>query len=289
MERVLRPASLDEALAMLAEYPRARPVAGGTDLVVQLRDGRRRADTLLELGAVGLSGIRERDGGVEIGAATPMDAIARHPEIRRRWPGVAQAAGVIGAWPIQCRATLGGNLANASPAADTAPALLVTDALINVASRWASRVVPVDAFFLAPGRTVLGPEELITAVFLPPPPEGRRVERFSKVGPRREQIIATVSMAGRATVRGDGSLADVRLAFGAVAPTPVRARRTEEFLALRRPDPATRRETARKIQAEIAPIDDVRAPASYRRVAAAVLVDRFLAECGAIARGASGG
>jgi CO/xanthine dehydrogenase FAD-binding subunit len=289
VSRVLRPTSLDEALAMLAGDPRARALAGGTDLVVQLRDGRRCVETLVDIGALRLSGIVERDGGVEIGAGTSMDAIARDPLVRRRWPVVAEAAGVVGAWPIQCRATLGGNLANASPAADTAPALLAADALVSLASHWARRVVPIDAFFLGPGRTVLGADELIVALFLPPPPGGHRLERFTKVGPRREQAIATVSLAARATVADDGGLTDVRLALGAVAPTPVRARRAEAFLTGRIPDGETRRHAVRFAEAEISPIDDVRALASYRRLAAATLIDRFLLECAAAPREATDG
>jgi CO/xanthine dehydrogenase FAD-binding subunit len=277
--RWLHPASLDEAVALLAANPRARPVAGGTDLVVQLRDGRRDAAELVDISHLGLSGIRERDGGIEIGAGTPMSEIACHPAVRRRLPALAEAAGLVGAWPIQNRATLGGNLANASPAADTVPPLMVEEALVSVVGPGGRRALAVDDLFRGPGRTALASDELIVSVFLPPPEAGRVVERFVKVGPRREQIIAMVSLAGRAVVGANGTLEAVRLALGAVAPTPVRARRTEAYLIGRRPDPAAVREAARLLQLDIAPIDDVRAPAGYRRIAAAVLLDRFLEAC----------
>lgn len=280
VERLYRPSSIAEALAALATEPSARPVAGGTDIVVQLRDGRRRVGALVDISRLGLAGICERDGGLEIGACTTMDAIARDERVHRLAPALAEAASLVGAWPIQCRATLGGNLGNASPAADTAPALLVADARVESASPAGTRITPIDGLFLAPGKTSLAAGELITSVFIPSPADGGRlVERFVKVGPRREQVIAMVSLAGRAVVAADGTLSHVRVALGAVAPTPARARHVEELLHGRRPDGATRREAVRLLQRDIAPIDDVRAPASYRRIAAAVLLDRFLEAC----------
>jgi CO/xanthine dehydrogenase FAD-binding subunit len=281
VREVLRPGSVAEALEALALHPDALPIAGGTDLMVQLRDGRKHATALVDLDRLGLAGLPESDEGITIGAGTRMDAIAADPRIRRLYPALAEAAAQIGAWPIQCRATLGGNLANASPAADTAPALIVEGARLVVASTAGTRQVPVEEFFLAPGRSALTPGELIISVRLPSPELGpglRAVERFVKVGPRREQIISIVSLAGRALVGTDGTLFKVCLALGSVAPTPVRARRTEHLLTGRRPDAELRREAARALQDDIAPIDDVRAPAGYRRIACAVLLDRFLEE-----------
>ncbi|HNX51746.1 MAG TPA: FAD binding domain-containing protein [Thermoanaerobaculaceae bacterium] len=282
---VLRPASLAEALQLLAERPGARPIAGGTDLVVQLRDGRRRAEALIDLSRTGLAGIREMDRGLVIGAGTCMEVIAAHAVVRSRYPALAAAAAQVGAWPIQCRATLGGNLGNASPAADTAPALLVAGASLTIASARGQRQLPLEELFVAPGKTHLKANELIVSVLLPTVRlgQGRRlVERFVKVGPRREQIISVVCMAGRAVVAADGRLELVRLAFGSVAPTPVRARATERLLERKVLDEALRREALAAVQEDVRPIDDVRAPASYRRLAVATLLDRFLAE---VARG----
>lgn len=282
---VLRPASLAEALRLLAEQPGARPIAGGTDLMVQLRDGRRHADVLVDLSRAGLEGIRETERGLVIGAGTSMDAIAAHPGVTSRFPALAAAAARVGAWPIQCRATLGGNLGNASPAADTAPALLVAGAAVTIASARGQRQLPLEELFAAPGKTHLRPNELIVSVLLPSVRlgQGRRcVERFVKVGPRQEQIISVVCMAGRAIVAADGRIELMRLAFGSVAPTPVRARATERLLERKILDGALRHEALAIVQEDVKPIDDVRAPASYRRLAVATLLDRFLAE---VARG----
>jgi carbon-monoxide dehydrogenase medium subunit len=276
VRRVVRPGSLTEALAVLAGQPDARVLAGGTDLVVQLRDGRRRADTLIDLGRLGLTSVAVRDDLLEIGAAATMDEVSRHPDVRRFAPSLAHAAGSVGAWPIQCRATLGGNLANASPAADTAPPLLIAEASVRVAGREGERTVPIDGFFRGPGQTALQQGEIIVSVIVPRPPPGRVVEQFVKVGPRREQVIAMVSLAGRAEVAPDGCMRTVRIALGAVSSTPRRARRVEELAEGRRPDAQLRREAASALQGDIAPIDDVRASANYRRMAAAVLLDRFL-------------
>ncbi|MFI5166070.1 MAG: FAD binding domain-containing protein [Thermoanaerobaculales bacterium] len=281
IREVVRPASVPEAVAYLLAHPEAQPIAGGTDLVVQLRDRRHRAAELVDLGGLGLDFIRECDGVLDIGAAATMDTIAADARVRTSFPALAAAAGKVGAWPIQCRATLGGNLANASPAADTAPPLLVADAQVILASNTGNWRVPLDGFFLGPGRTAIAPGVLIEAIRLelPQPSDGQRViERFTKVGPRREQIIAVASLAGRAVVERDGTIASVRLALGSVAPTPVRARLAEACLLGRRLDAAVRHEAIAALEHDIAPIDDVRAPARYRRIAAAVLLDRFLRE-----------
>jgi CO/xanthine dehydrogenase FAD-binding subunit len=281
VREVMRPATLAEALTLLAGRPDARPIAGGTDLVVQLRDGRRHAAALVDLGALDLAVIAPVDGALVLGAAARMDAIATHPLVRHCLPALARAAGQIGAWPIQCRATLGGNLANASPAADTAPALLVADAEVVITSTAGERRVPLQHFFLAPGCTALAPGELIVAVAVPlaaVPPGISRHDSFVKVGPRREQVIAVASLAARLDLKSDGEVADVRVALGSVAPTPVRAPEVERFLRGRKLDQSTRHEAARVLQRDIAPIDDVRAPVRYRRIAAAVLLDRALAE-----------
>jgi CO/xanthine dehydrogenase FAD-binding subunit len=276
---VMRPATVEEAVRALAADPHARPIAGGTDLMVQMRDGRRRVATLVDITSLGLAGITETGSGLEIGACTPMDVIAADPRVRAAHPSLAEAAALVGAWPIQCRATLGGNVANGSPAADTAPPLLVAEAVLVVATAGGTRLVPVADVFVGPGKTALAPGDLVTTVRLPTPSagSGRVVERFCKVGPRREQIIAVVSLAARIRV-SSGVVSEARLALGSVAATPVRARAAELCLAGNRLTPALRREACGTLQSDIAPIDDVRAPASYRRIAAAVLLDRILRE-----------
>jgi CO/xanthine dehydrogenase FAD-binding subunit len=281
VERVLRPATLPEALAMLAGKEGARVVAGGTDLVVQLRAGRRTVGTLIDISSLDLAGIQETERGLVIGALTPMATIAGHAAVRRDQPALAQAASQVGAWPIQCRATLGGNLVNASPAADTAPPLLAAAASVTLASSRGQRQIALEELFTGPGKTQMAPGELLVSVLVPTYriAMGRTLfDRFVKVGPRKEQVISVVSMAGRVIRAADGTLELVRLAFGSVAPTPRRARAVERLLERRVLDDALRREACRVLQADIAPIDDVRAPAHYRRLACAVLLDRLLGE-----------
>jgi CO/xanthine dehydrogenase FAD-binding subunit len=281
IRKIIKPRSLNEALLALAQNSNAKPLAGGTDVIVQLRDGRRQADVLIDLSQLGLTVITERDGMIGIGAGMTMDALARNAFIRRALPALATAAGQVGAWTIQCRATLGGNLGNASPAADTAPALLVADATVWTVAPEAARRIPIDGFFTGPGKTMLRPDELIVSVHVPSVnlPDGARiVERFVKVGARREQAISMVSGAFRVIVAKDGTLTSVRIAFGAVAPTPVRAKDTEHFLTGKMIDRDLQRKALIMMQKEIAPIDDIRATARYRRLAAAVIFDRFLSE-----------
>ncbi len=281
VREVLRPESLDRALELLQCEPPPVPVCGGTDLVVQLRARRREAPALLDLSGLPLAGIRRDGAEVVIGATTTMEAIATSEVVQRNTPALAAAAGQVGAWPIQCRATLGGNLANASPAADTAPPLMAAGATVVVASAWGRRTLPVEELFLGPGRTALEPGELILEVRVPalqPGPGVRRFERFVKLGPRSEQIIAVVNLALRCGLTGDGRLEGCRIALGSVGPTPLRARAAEAVLEGRAPNAGVRHEALIALQRDMAPIDDVRAPARYRRLAAAVLLDRVLEE-----------
>jgi CO/xanthine dehydrogenase FAD-binding subunit len=279
VQRVLRPGSIEEAVRVMAEHPHAVPIAGGTDLVVQLRDGRRAADVLVDLSGAGLAFITARNGVVEIGGATTMDAIANSREVREVCPALTAAARLVGAWPIQCRATLGGNLANASPAADTAPPLLVAEALVHLVSADDDRRLQLADLFRGPGQTCLRPGELIRSVEIPKRRPGGPVhDGFAKVGPRWQQIISVVSLAHSFELGTDGSIREARVAVGSAAPTPVRARAAEQFLAGKSPTAAVRQEAARHLQDDISPIDDVRAPAWYRRVAVSVLLDRALTE-----------
>lgn len=281
VREVLRPESLDRALELLQDSPPPTPVCGGTDLLVQLRARRREAAILMDISHLPLSGIRRQGDSLVIGATTTMEAISESEVVRSAAPALATAAGQVGAWPIQCRATLGGNLANASPAADTAPPLVTAGAELAIASAWGLRTVPVQDFFLAPGQTVLESGELIVEVRVPALDTGpgvRRWERFVKLGPRREQIISVVSLALRTIVAPDGRLRDCRIALGSVGPKPLRARFAERALEGHRPEKKVRHEAVLALQSDISPIDDVRAPERYRRIASAVLLDRVLEE-----------
>ena len=271
--RFFQPRSAREALALLAAHEgEAHPVAGGTDLTLRLRSGAVPRAHLVGLAAAGLDGVDVRDGHLRIGATTTLRTLREHPELRRRLPHLAAACGQIGGPQIQEIATLGGNLGNASPAADSAPPLLVEDAVVRLSDTSGSRELPLADFFRGPGRTVRRPTELVVAILVPAAPlaGGRRVRRyFRKYGPRRANVVSAVTFAARIEREGE-RVARAAFALGSVAPTPVRARRTEALLAGRRLAPSllSAPELVAAIEADVAPIDDVRGSAAYKTLLA---------------------
>jgi carbon-monoxide dehydrogenase medium subunit len=213
-----RPTSLGDAIALLAEHgPDARLLAGGTDLIIRLRDGSIGPRTVIDLKRIGeLDGeIREHDGGLLIGARTVMTAIAAEARIRRDYRALAEGAAVVGSVQIRNRATLAGNICNASPAADTAPALLVYGARVIAAGPAGSRTIPIDDFFVRSGVTTLAEGELVTAIELPRPagPQGSVAVRRTR---RRGHDLASVTLA--CAVGADGV---TRLAYGSLGPRAV--------------------------------------------------------------------
>ncbi len=277
VEGISRPLTFDEAVAAFAEEPTMLPIAGGTDVLVQLRAGKHAGRHLLDLSGV-LPRLISGDGDfLNIGAGATMDEIADSDAIRSVCPALCEAARKVGAWPIQCRATLGGNLANASPAADTAPPLLVAHALVIAAGPNGLRNIEAEEFFAGPGKTTLKPGELVHSIRLPvaDPPS---FSRFTKLGWQREQIISVVSLSVSLHLNDQGLVTGAAVALGAVAATPKRAPAVETVLVGSSLDPATISRAVEAVQDDIAPIDDVRAPAWYRRVAAATLLERMLEE-----------
>lgn len=214
-----RPSSLDEAIALLAEEGAdARILAGGTDLVIRLRDGTVRPTVVVDVKRVPelAAGVRvAEDGTLIIGATTTMTELAAHPLIRRDLAALAEAAAVVGSVQIRNRATLAGNLCNASPAADTAPALLVHGAVVVAAGRFGLRRIAVDEFFVRSGVTTLQPGELVTSVEIPPPPT-TIASAHQRRTRRRGHDLASVTLACGV----DGSSA-TRIAFGSVGPRPL--------------------------------------------------------------------
>lgn len=264
---VLRPRDLDHALALLAERgPALRPLAGGTDLMVLLESGVLPPTDFLDLsGLDALRGIEVRDDEVIFGALTTFREIRHHPVVLAELPMLAQAAQLTGALAIQNRGTLGGNVANASPAADSPPALLAYGAVVEVAGPGGTRDVPYEAFHTGYKELALKPGELVRALRVPRRPQG--VHLYRKVGTRRAQAISKVVMAAWATLE-DGRVADVRVAFGSVAPTVLRAAGVEAALFGQRPSNEVAQAAARAAQAEVTPIDDVRSTEAYRRAVA---------------------
>jgi carbon-monoxide dehydrogenase medium subunit len=275
---VIRPGSFEEALEELRQTPRLVAIAGGTDVMVQLRSGRRMADSLLDVSAVLPTSIETDGEHLVLGAGVTMDVIAASQRVREVSPALAEAADQVGAWPIQCRATVAGNLGNASPAADTAPPLIAAGAWVVAASAAGQREIPVEDLMTGPGTTSLEPAEMIREIRIPSPGRSRFFSRFEKLGWQFEQVISVVSVAVHLELEDDGRIDTAVVAFGAVAPTPVRGRATEDQLSSFRLCEATRASAVEACQNDISPIDDVRAPAWYRRVAAATLLDRLLVE-----------
>jgi CO/xanthine dehydrogenase FAD-binding subunit len=271
----LRPSTLDDALAAKAAHPDAVPIAGGTDVMVELNFDRRRPSVLLDLTRIG--GLAEwgRDGdALRIGAGVTYRRII--DELGATVPGLAMAARTVGSPQIRNRGTVGGNLGTASPAGDAHPSLLAGEAEVELASLRGVRRVPVAGFFVGPRRSVAAPDELITAVLLTP---GRGVQQFAKVGTRNAMVIAVCSFA----LSLDPSRRRVGTGIGSAAPTPLRASAAEDFLAgeLAWQAPAELSDAVvdrfgELVAAAASPIDDVRGTAAYRRRALSVLAGRTL-------------
>lgn len=267
-----RPASLAETLALLRDVPDARLLCGGTDLLVKLRAGTVATPLVVDLKGVPelAPGIEETPGGLRIGATTVLTAIGADPRIRAFFPALVEAMSVVGSIQIRNRATLAGNMCNASPAADTAPPLLVYGAMLELASERGRRSVPLTDFHRGPGQTVLGPGELVSAVELPVPdsPVGSSFERMTR---RRGVDLATVNVA--CSVSSTGVTA---FGYGAVGPKPFRVDDTSGVLADAASDPSAREAVLRELAAAASPISNVRASAEYRREMLHVLSRRAL-------------
>jgi CO/xanthine dehydrogenase FAD-binding subunit len=270
---VLTPSSLDEALTLFAAHPDARPLAGGTDLMVPFAAGRLPDRLFLNLWRLEeLRGIVVSDGEVTCGALTLFRDIAAHPLLQREFPNLVRSAKVTGALAIQSRGSLGGNIANGSPAADTPPSLLAYGAELELTSLRGSRWVPYADFHTGYKRSLLAPDELITRIRVSRPREGG-FHYFRKVGTRQAQAIAKVSLAG--WVRTEhGRIQELRLALGSVAPMPVRAKGTEKVLLGGSVADLPLEAALEALQSDISPIDDLRSSATFRRrVAGNLLVD----------------
>ena len=273
---LFRPRSLGEALRLLRDYGPLVPLAGCTDVYVQLHFRTRPETRFVDLWRLDeLRGVSALGDGLRVGALATYTELIANPLVRERLPMLAWAAREIGGAQIQNRGTIGGNLANASPAGDSLPVLLAAEATVVVRSAAAERRVPVREFFVGYRSTALRADEIIVAVEVPPV-HGR--QWFRKVGTRAAQAISKIVAAG---VRGDGAS---RLAMGSVAATPVRLPSVEDALA--RGEVELVREALAR---DIAPIDDVRSTAEYRRRVAENLVRRFWTDTDPRVRGRGSG
>ena len=271
----LRPRSLDEAVRHLEGDPGLVPVAGCTDLMVRGPEALHQLDRMIDLlGIPELRGIREADGGLEIGAATTFTEIRSLAAVRAAFPSLAEAASQVGGWQILNRATIGGNMANASPAGDSLPVLLALDAVVVVAGRQGQREIPYSGFHTGYRKTALEPGEIIVSVRLPALQEGS-VQAFRKVGTREAQAISKIVVALAGRVDG-GRIAEIRLAAGSVAATPVRLHAAEEAARGQAPGAEAAERAGRAAAQEVQPIDDVRSTADYRRFALERVVRRMV-------------
>jgi CO/xanthine dehydrogenase FAD-binding subunit len=276
---VVRPRDLAHALKLLhASLGAGRlvPLAGGTDLFVTLNSGLVPGRHFLDLwGLRELRGVREQGGRLVLGALTTFSEIREHAQVRRRYPALAAAAAEIGAWQIQNRGTLGGNIANASPAGDSLPVLLALEAVVHARSVRGTREVAFTTLFRGYRDLALEPDELIAAVSLPPAP-ARAKQFFRKVGTRRAQSISKVVFAGLLRLGRDGRVDLARIALGSVAPVTLRAERAERALLGVRPSAAAAAAARAALLEDIAPIDDIRSDREYRRRVSGNLLEQFL-------------
>ncbi len=274
----IAPRTLAEAYQHLGNGKRTALLAGGTDIIVQLREGRRSCDQVLDLKHIPelMALAFAPDGTLEIGAATPLADIYEDPEVARRLPGLVDAASLIGGIQIQGRATLGGNLCNASPAADSAPALIALGARLVIGSSAGTRELPIEEFFLGPGQSSLQPGEILLQVKIPPQPSGSGA-CFLRFIPRNEMDIAVANAGVSIHLSEDGSRIErARVAVGAVAPTPLLVPAAADALVGQAPTAETLERAAQAAAGAATPITDMRGSAAQRRHLTRVITLRAL-------------
>ncbi len=275
---IYQPASLQEANRLLKQNgPGGRFLAGGTDLVIAMKEKGLVPKYVVDLKRIpGLTGIRENtDGSITMGALTTMREIEISPLLKRKFPFLVQSAAEVGSIQIRNRATVGGNMANATPSADVAPSLIALNAMAKIVGVNGERTIALEEFFRGPGQTVMTADEILTEITIPQPP-ARLVGEYIKFSPREMMDLAYVGVAVVYNLSEQQICEGVRIVLGAVAPTPIRARRAEaavegqlltEMLA----------EKAGQIAAEESkPISDVRSSADYRRAMVATMTKRAL-------------
>jgi carbon-monoxide dehydrogenase medium subunit len=262
------------AMALLAGGAAARPLGGGTDLLVQLRSGRLPAGLIVDLKHIpGAIGVRRAGGGFVIGAATPGIALGEHLALKLAWPGVVEAANLIGSTQVQGRASMAGNLCNASPAADSVPALVAARASCLIVGPEGRRIAPVESIPISPGRTSLAPGEFVLEIHLPPRPE-RSADAYLRSIPRTEMDIAVVGAAVNLTLDADGVVTAAHVALGAVAPTALRVPEAAAALVGGPLDQAALARLDEAARAACRPISDKRGTAEFRTKIAGVLARR---------------
>jgi carbon-monoxide dehydrogenase medium subunit len=268
------PTTLGEAAALLARYGgRAQPLAGGTDLLVELKEQLRRAECVVNIKRIPGMDTLSYDAreGLRIGALVTAREVEISDFVLKHYVSLAQATRELGSIQVRNRATIVGNICRASPSADTLPPLIADSAWLKIVGAKGERTVRLEDFFTGPGKTVLGVDELVTELLLPPPPPNTR-KVYIKHGRRKAMELATVGVAVTLNT-------DVKIVLGAVAPTPIRARKAEDLVRGRTLDDKLIAQAAKAAADESRPISNVRASADYRREMVEVLTRRALQRC----------
>ena len=269
------PSTVEEVVRILAGASGvAKVLSGGTDLLVQIRSGRTRPALIVDTKKIpGISGISERDGGFVIGAATPGAVIGECEPLKKAWPGIVEATNLIGSTQVQGRASLAGNLCNASPAADSVPALIAARATCVIAGTNGRCEVPVETIVIGPGRTSLKPDEFIIEFHLPKRPP-RSADAYLRFIPRTEMDIAVVGAGVNVTLDPAGVCTDARVVLGAVAPTAVLVSEAATALIGRKLDETALAGLDRAARQACKPINDKRGTIEYRTKVAGVMARR---------------
>jgi carbon-monoxide dehydrogenase medium subunit len=276
------PPSLEEAVRLLEQAQgQAMPIAGGTDLIPQIRKGTKQPSLVVDIKRIPevhrLEFVPEE--GLHLGAAVPCAPIIQYPRILDLYPSLHQACSQIGSRQIRSRASVGGNICNAAPSADSIPPLLVHEATVQVLGAGGRRHIPLEELFLGPGQTSLGPSELLIEIGVPVPP-AHSSSQYIRFSLREEMDIALVGVATLLALEpGTGHCLEARIALGAVAPTPIRARQAETILQGQKLDEGLLDRAAELAAQASSPITDIRASAEYRRELVKVLTKRSLESC----------
>lgn len=273
---LVSPKSLSDVLKLLSDKPGFyKPFAGGTDLMVVLEAGSLKHQNFININRLKeLRGIQETSQHFDIGACETYSDLQRHPGIAQHFPSLVQAGAETGGLAIQNRGTLGGNIANASPAADSSPALIAYDAQLKLISSKGERWLPYSQFHTGYKTMNMAPDEIIAAVRIPKPRSGT-IHFYQKAGTRKAQAISKVVIAGTA-VMSSGSIDTIRIVVGSVAATTKQCHNTEAFLKGKKIDDKIIKDAANMMQTEITPLDDIRSTAEFRRAVAGNLLTKFL-------------
>lgn len=274
---MISPSTLEECLLILStEGTELRLIAGGTDAVVRMKEGKWLPEAWININRIKeLRHITEKDGAIHIGPLTTHSDICRSTLLQKKADVLVEAAREVGAVQMQNMGTIGGNIGTASPAGDTIPALYVLDAAVELQSVNGTRIIPINQFFTGPGRTILKQNEMITNIIIQPQADNE-IGIFQKLGPRKAQSISIVNVAISLKMGKDRQCLEGKIAFGSVAPTIIRAKKCEALLTIQPLTDDIIENIAKVAWKEVMPITDVRATARYRRDMSSALLERGL-------------